>query len=281
MAEGRLRQWRARPDERWPGASQDMSNMPSDFDGSVLAIVKQPESEPAELLGTGFVVSPNVLISCAHVFEDTEICDGRTQLPGSIVVLCGDAELRPTHAEMSASLDLCCLHFDAIPGAVPLRLARSRQLKGIEVTAVGYVSDHTGPRRNVTHRLEVIHDLQSDRSGQLQHGQLGAGLHEGFSGGPVLARTKNGWVALGLLQLGSKYSATSNFIAVDPIAAFLNEQSVEVTTDEFEPEPERAQEKASAPPGKIEQSQSQNITVGGSIENSTFNPVQNQTIKKG
>jgi hypothetical protein len=248
--------------------------MPSEFDGSVLAIMNQDDTETGTLCGTGIVLSPTVVLTCAHLFADFQIEDKRRSLP-NVTVLCGQAAFSPSHIQISHNRDICCLRFDAIPNAVPVRLARASRLQGLEVSAVGYVADCHGPRRNLSHRLKVVHELQMAESGRLQGGQLDAGLPLNFSGGPVLARSKNTWLTVGMLQSGNGTAAKSHFIAVDLIAAFLSEHNIRVAVEELPPEP-AAQPAQMAAAGSF----APVVNFTGDMKRPTVNVIQSQNIKK-
>lgn len=214
--------------------------MSIDFEGSILPIVVRVPGGHVELLGTGTVLSRNVVLTCAHIFDHMRSHDGALRapkatavLPKWICVLVAGKPQSPTGIGIEAALDLCCLHFPDLPGAVPLRIARTTHLQGLKVVAVGYVSDPKGLRRGLTDGLKVIHELQAEQSAWLQFGQLYGGVPRGFSGGPVIVRTKTGWRVLGLLQLGGERSTASRFIASDPVLSFLVEHGVVLEAEEL------------------------------------------------
>jgi hypothetical protein len=210
----------------------EVSAMASEFDLSLLAIV----ADTRKLLGTSFVIAANRVLTCAHLFDEHEILEsGRVQLPTNVVALFGEVVLRPSRVFYSQARDLCCLWFPEIPGAVPIPLMRSTRLHGSEITTVGFVPDQSAPRRHVVHDGKVIHELQSGSQEWLQSGQLQGGWPEGFSGGPVLAKTSTGWGAVGMMQLGRAGAATSRFIGVDPIGSFLGEHGLNVAIGELPP----------------------------------------------
>lgn len=195
--------------------------MSSDCNHSVLPIMRRAAGNHSDLLGTGLVLSWSTILTCAHIFENRFVHNGAMKLPESVVVFSNGIALQPSRIEIEETLDLCCMHFNEVVKGGPLRLVRSTRLAGMKMIAVGYVPGPKGPHRNVTRGLSVIHELQSEESGWLQFGQLRGGLPRGFSGGPVIAKTKAGLEIVGLLQLGGERAATSRFIGVDPIASFL------------------------------------------------------------
>ena len=210
-----------------------------DFEGSILPIVRRGHGGYMDFLGTGTVLSQNVVVTCTHIF-DNELPQAGIQLPRKpvtfllkwICALVAGKPRSPTRI-IEAGPDLCCLQFPDLPGAVPLRIARTPRLQGLKVIAVGYVSDPKGLRRGLTDGLKVIHQLQAEQSPWLQFGQLYGGVPRGFSGGPVIVRTKSGWKILGMLQLGQEESTSSRFMASDPVLSLLAEHGLQIEAEEL------------------------------------------------
>jgi hypothetical protein len=213
--------------------------MSIDFEGAILPIVRRGNGGRLDFLGTGTVLSRNVVVTCTHIF-DNELPQAGVQFPPQPVTvltkwICAlvAGKPRPPARIIEAGPDLCCLQFPDLPGAVPLRIARTPRLQGLKVVAVGYDSDAKGLRRSLTDGLKVIHQLQAERSPWLQFGQLYGGVPRGFSGGPVIVRTKSGWKILGMLQLGQERSTSCRFIASDPVLSLLAEHGLQIESEEL------------------------------------------------
>ena len=114
------------------------------------------------------------------------------------------------------------------------KLAGASRLIGTTVSALGNVADSKGPRRDDVLDIVVKHDQSAAADSRLQACVLDASLPNGFSGGPVLCKTKNGWVAVGVVQLGGERATISRFIAVDRIAEFLASKNLNVPIEVFE-----------------------------------------------
>ncbi len=262
--------------------------MSADFEGSILPIVKRAPGGYVELLGTGTVLSQSVVLTCAHIFDNLPLQDGirlpptvATVLPKWICALAEGKPHSPARIKIEAGLDLCCLHFSDLPGAVPLRMARTPRVEGLKVVAVGYVSDLKGPRRGLTDGLKVIHQLQAEQSPWLQFGQLHGGVPRGFSGGPVAVRTKSGWRVLGLLQLGQEQSTSSRFIASDPVLSLLAEHGLQIEAEELQASSITKNTGALAPRSHMEIKKSIYITsskVGGDVTYNLTEPSSRRQI---
>jgi hypothetical protein len=180
---------------------------------------------PGEFVGTGIVVTPTVVITCRHVvdelFDQDSLEDSEVAAYG---VLCGSSISPATDARRSDSWDLCCLHFDSLPGTTPAPLARPARLTHRKLAAIGFTQGSSVTQQDVP-ELKVIQEEMN--GGWLQAAQFGSGLPGGFSGAPVLAEAEGSWRVIGMLCLGDDTSPTSKMLAVDPIASFLSHEGIE------------------------------------------------------
>jgi hypothetical protein len=180
---------------------------------------------PGEFAGTGIVATPTVVITCRHVVDELVEDDSiEGSLAAAYGVFCRSLLCRVTYARRSDSWDLCCLHFDSLPGMTPAPLVRSARLANHKLAAIGFTQENSICRQ-VVPELKVIQEELHE--GRLQAAQFGSGLPSGFSGAPVLAEAEGLWHVVGMLCLGGETSATSKMIAVDPIASFLSREGIE------------------------------------------------------
>lgn len=261
--------------------------MSIDFEGSILPIVRRGPAGHVELLGTGTVLSRNVVLTCTHIFDNGPPQAGIVLPPKPVTVLpswiCALAAGKPHSPAriIDAGLDLCCLHFPDLPGAVPLGMARTSHVQGLEVAAAGYVSGPKGPLRGLADRLKVIHELQAEQSAWLQFGQLYGGVPRGFSGGPVIVRTKSGWKILGMLQLGQEQSTSSRFIASDPVLSLLAEHGLQIEAEELKAGSIARKTRALASRSHMEIKNSiviKSSTVAGDVSNNVTAPAHRPQI---
>lgn len=204
-----------------------ISGMCGDLSRSIVPVVRATANgAPGELVGTGIVVTPTVVITCGHVVD--ELFEGDSlegQELDAFGVLCVSLSCRITYARRSDTLDLCCLHFDSLPEMSPAPLVRSARLTNLELAAIGFSPGEAIAQHDVP-ELEVI---QEERyGGWLQAAQFGSGLPDGFSGAPVLAEAEGSGRIIGMLCMGGQSSATSWMLAVDPIASFLVKEGIEL-----------------------------------------------------
>src|SRR6266545_3775753 len=114
--------------------------MPVDLYRSIVPIVRATETGgPWKFMATGIVVTPTVVITCKHAMEelfDDDSMEGREV--EDVGALCASLVHRVTYARRSNFLDLCCLHFDNLPGMIPAPMARSARLTNRTLAAIGF-----------------------------------------------------------------------------------------------------------------------------------------------
>ncbi|HTA44631.1 MAG TPA: trypsin-like peptidase domain-containing protein [Bryobacteraceae bacterium] len=198
-----------------------------------------------QFLGTGIVVAPRTVLTCAHVFASSkdpdfldktfdttfgaddlfsarEVCivDGsRTYEP--LRICCRQVPDQPGEPVFFG--DFCCVHFDQFPELIPARLGTTRSLAGRKLRAAGFTSELLGPAARLIPDMEIVQGEHNAYTNAIQYVQVSGGLPEGFSGGAVFSGNKSP-VVVGMLQTGRRTSATSRFIAVDALLEFLASQ---------------------------------------------------------
>jgi hypothetical protein len=216
-----------------------------------------------QFLGTGIVVSPQVVLTCAHVLasgrsdffdqsftEDDllsadEVCiiDGeKTHLPSQIC-----CQRIPQPGDPVFFGDFCCVRFPELPGLIPAHLCRSHGLAGHEFQALGFTSELLKPAARIVPGVRIIHGEHKADTGAVQHVQVNGGLPEGLSGAPVFTVGQDA-VVVGMLQLGGTSSATSRFVAVDALSEFLSSQCPGIEFGDFDETPETVP--ITVPPGR-------------------------------
>jgi Trypsin-like peptidase domain len=203
-------------------------------DNFVWAIGRYGRGHQKEFRGTGIVVSPGLILTCAHILGgQNDLMPPKTPLPGEFYACRNGVEVAGCELYLSSicDFDLCCLRFKNLPDVEPVRLARASELGGTRLKALGYISDS---KRRVLKNLLVKHDEADDADSSLQAYVLDATLPKGVSGGPVLCKAKNGWVAVGVAELGGERASISRVIAVDRIAEFLASKNLNVPIEVFE-----------------------------------------------
>jgi hypothetical protein len=231
-------------------------------------------------LGTGIVVSPNTILTCAHVFAsghssffDKTFSKDDLYTAGEVSVVDGTRTYEPLRICCSQVPnqcgdavffgDFCCVHFEKLPDLIPARLCRSRSLKGHELHAAGFTSELLGPAARYIRGVEIVHGEHDAGTEAVQYVQVKGGVPEGFSGGAVFAGDE-GLVVVGMLQLGGRTSATSRFVAVDRLVEFLASQCPGIAfgaCDEYKNSGPPA-----PPPGGVHQNvQTGNISGGSRV----------------
>src|ERR1043166_3964160 len=72
-------------------------------------------------LGTGIVVSPTSVLTCAHVLQELmELHPDQGEQLGRPFVQCGSTAYRAIGGNKSVQLDLCILHFSQLPNTNPV-----------------------------------------------------------------------------------------------------------------------------------------------------------------
>ena len=198
---------------------------------SVVCILGDTDSGRARtFLGTGLVVSPTVVLTCAHVLQELiELHPDQGEQLAWPFVLRGGKIYRAKGCKMSSRLDLCLLHFSQLPHTKPALPIRVGSLKNCKLSALGF---DAGNRV----RLTEVHDLSVIQEGisrkRNQWAQIDGGLPAGFSGAPILAGVASGWKVVGIAKAGGD-AATSRMIGADAMAAFLNNQNIRIPSTVF------------------------------------------------
>jgi hypothetical protein len=223
------------------------------------------KGERPQVLGSGIVVSPRVVLTCAHVLssghsdffhrsfteddlfapDEIYILDGSTTYE-AVRISCREAPEQSNGRVFSG--DFCCVHFHQLPDLTPARLCRSRSVQGMKFRAAGFTAELLRPVSRIIPGIELIHGEHDANTGAVQSVQVNGGLPHGFSGAPVFA-SEMPPVVLGMLQLGGTTSTTSRFIAVDALAKFLAAQCPGIDFGDFVGNPEKGPESA-GPPSK-------------------------------
>jgi hypothetical protein len=206
------------------------------------------------LIGTGIVVSPTAVITCRHVVDSyNEMGLVADPFVPEIGVISDSKFCRPARVSAFAGWDLCCLHFDSLPGTSPATLFRIAKLTPMTVAAEGFVAGVSGPEKHDLLEFQAI--LDDQYRGWLQKAQLQGSAPTCFSGGPVFAGDSEDGFLIGMLQLGGEEAVFSQLIAVDPIARFLAEEGIQAAIAEVSPKMQSAGEQ----PSKVK------VRVGGKV----------------
>jgi len=240
------------------------------------SLVAFESKKGARFEGTGIVVAPHAVLTCAHVlsngdaslFETTFGADNvysageiRASLNGvwySPARICFQQVPKKTNACVYTG-DYCCVHFDRLPGAIPVSLCRSRRLTGNRFRAAGFTPELRGARQSSIKGVQIIQHRCDDETGTVQEVQVEGGFPEGYSGGPVFAdieSAESSALVVGMLQRGGTRSTRSRFLAVDAFAEFLLEQLPGISFGIFNSDPTdpaTPMPPASSPPGVVGQ----------------------------
>jgi len=179
-------------------------------------------------LGTGVVVAPGIVLSCAHVcagsacvrVESARGAHARAELlfppPPSVSL--------PHRLATHAGDDLAVLRLDAPLPEPSLRLVEgvtADLLRGTsgELEVAGF----RGPRGSVgaARALHLRGAPWRDASGLVRSGQVDGGVPPGLSGSPLLVRRGAEWLMLGLFFLGGEGAGQSTFYGSDLLIALL------------------------------------------------------------
>ena len=205
-----------------------------DLENSIVAICDLQSSN--NLCGTGSILAPNLVLTCAHIYKREEDLEPKLQNALNSVLCFRGAKYRPIRAALSAVPDLCCLEVQPIEGAVPLQLARAASLGKTSLTVAGFNKDQAGPRLHLIRDLQTRMGEESAEGGWLQFVQVTGGAPRYFSGGPVCARAGNGQLMIGAMYLGGESAGNSRLIAADRIAGFLAAKGFAVEVTVFSPQ---------------------------------------------
>lgn len=205
-----------------------------DLENSVVAICDIDPSN--NLAGTGSILAPNLVLTCAHIYQRPEDSEPKLQNALNSVLCFHGAKYRPIRAALSAAPDLCCLEAQPIEGAVPLQLARTASLGKTPLTVAGFNKDQAGPRLHLIRDLQTRLGEESAEGGWLQFVQVTGGAPRYFSGSPVCARAGNGQLMIGTMYLGGESAGNSRLIATDRIAGFLAAKGFAVEVTVFSPQ---------------------------------------------
>ncbi len=186
---------------------------------SIVPVVRATiRGAPPELLGTGIVISPTVVITCRHVIDELQdVSSIERPEPTTVGILRGRAVRAVTQVRASSVGDICALYV-RMREKKPAPLSRLRSVINVRLAAAGFLEDDLSFPRKVPELAAIQEHLGGE---WVEGAQLGSGVPGGFSGGPVLVQAEGVWRVIGMISLGGETSHTSRMIGVDPIASFL------------------------------------------------------------
>jgi hypothetical protein len=170
-----------------------------DIKNSIVAILDKKK----KIIGTGFVVGENLILTCAHVVETatSTIIDPTTDLNVQVTVrfaIDGSEAIAQVDARNSSpgyEKDVALLRVDTLPqGAEPLPLAPTAGSAGHDFYAYGYATVINV--QGIGARGKIVDIVDSDRLVQLTSQEP----DHGMSGGPVLDEQRR--VVIGMITKG-------------------------------------------------------------------------------
>jgi hypothetical protein len=200
------------------------------------------------LRGTGTILTPTQVLTCKHIFEEVKGTEPSAEAVQrnfkNFVFSFQGRDYCPVCVTPSETMDLCCLEYPPIEGAVPLKMARTTSLEKTSLFTAGFNAELSGsPQLNMIRNLKSILNQESVDGGWLQFTQVKGGAPKHFSGAPACVQSENNCLMLGIMYMGNQNSGHTRMIAVDPIANFLAQANLNVPITTFTPPPE-----APAPP---------------------------------
>jgi WD40 repeat protein len=210
------------------------SRPPLDF----LVRIERGTAKKSGFCGTGFLISPRHVLTCAHVVlgrmpaeEDTH--DALVD-PGNILVRRVDeftGFLRGTLIGVGLPDAALIVLEESVP-ATPLRLitnVRAEQAEGIakqRPRVAGFSGAH--PNTLVESEItRIVSWLGAAEPGLLLEVQIEGGRGSGMSGSPVLVEVSGAWACLGMLYLGGEGAATSRFMLPGDLLKMMDRHGVD------------------------------------------------------
>lgn len=208
------------------------------FDHASIVKIFCPEIHPTEFGGTGFLVTPHHVITCAHVvdvdhrglraweaencyrdFRDLKLEFGENphlvaQRRGRLVACAA-----PDLALISLNEPVAVQPLPLICGLTSDHQAALSQLRG---SVIGFSQAEYGKltERPVEGYLSLFWDFHSRR---LLSMQVTGGLANGMSGSPFLVDIRNQAVCFGMAYLGGDSAATSRLICSEVLLRFVSQ----------------------------------------------------------
>lgn len=199
---------------------------------SFVVRIERGSDDAFDFCGTGFLVSSQYVVTCAHVVECRDIESDRDR--GDILVRCA-GELNQCYRGAVVGVSL--------PDAVLIRLEKPLAQKPVQLLVnirtqhesaiteqgafvAGFSSSH--PDTPVVSRIKrIVDSLGAATTRQLLEIQIEGGRARGMSGSPVLVKVSGEYACLGILYLGGEGAATSRFMLADALLAMLENHTTD------------------------------------------------------
>jgi hypothetical protein len=204
--------------------------------------------EPGTFRGTGFLVAPDCVLTCAHVLDeyidDNDSGAGWVPPPGFEPIephrIRVRDELEPSTFRTAVLVkwdlpDLAMIWLEEPMAGPPLRLMSGLKsehesvLSTISACVIGFSQSEGGKliRRRVQELISS--DLEFPGDGLLNI-QMGGGLHNSMSGSPLLLPLGDGTVCAGMAQMGGEGRVVSRVILANTLVRFLTENNLVPST---------------------------------------------------
>ena len=176
--------------------------------------------------GTGFLISPRHLLTCAHVVNGVD--------PGDIRVRCADQPGESRRGALVATClpDVALIRLDEqisqrpVPLITNVRTELEPAIAEQRPVIVGFSSSH--PEMLVESRMtRITSSLGEVATGRLLEVQIEGGRGGGMSGSPVLVEVSGAVACLGMLYLGGEGAATSRFLLAGAFLRMLQHHGVD------------------------------------------------------
>ena len=203
-------------------------NVPSDHSASVARIFRGEEFE-----GTGFLVSPDCVLTCFHVV------DRHRDKP--LGVRLSDGTIRNGALEAISETevhDLALIRISGLQARNPvcfligLKTHHEKALCKLSWQAIGYDSRDSETFLSGASVCREPAFQWDSKTGTLLDVQVNLGLPSGFSGAPVLVEIPGEILCIGIATQGGIDSAKSRIRLADCVVGFLQESRLEVRSQD-------------------------------------------------
>src|SRR5579871_1495433 len=192
------------------------------------------------LKGSGMLVTPDHVLTCAHVVLDipAETWDpGRDNLRIFDVMVNLETDSQtPVHRRANIVAydrpDIALLRLDRPVDARPLsfvsglRVSHIAEFARAKASVIGFSKIESGQLVQCPVEGSIL-PVSSLTTGQPLNIQMGQGLSSGMSGGPLLLKVKDQWFCAGMAYLGGNTSAVSRLILSDVLLEFLGRHNLD------------------------------------------------------